>query len=185
MNATKATTRLSQTEYAVLGLLGAADQPLSGYDLNKRAAASGGYVWTPSKSRLYEVLAHLVADGLAVRRDVPQSDRPDKSLYRITSRGRNVLREWIEREEVDDDVERQPFLLKLFFGGAGDSESVARQLETYRDRVASRLGEYEQIERRIAGSERSRFPYLTLRFGIARARATVAWADEALAELRR
>ena len=177
----------------MLGLLGAADEPLSGYDLNKRAAASVGYVWTPSKSRLYEVLAHLVADGLALRRDVPQSDRPDKSLYRITSRGRTVLREWIECEEVDDDVERQPFLLKLFFGGAGDresvarqlGESVARQLGTYRDRVASRLGEYEQIERRIAGSERSRFPYLTLRFGIARARATLAWADEALAELRR
>src|SRR5829696_6643130 len=119
MVATNATTRLSQTEYAVLGLLGTADQPQSGYDLNKRAAGSVGYVWTPSKSRLYEVLAHLVRGGLAERRDVPQPDRPDKSLYRITPRGRTVVREWVEREEVEADVERQPFLLKLFFGGAG------------------------------------------------------------------
>jgi len=184
MTAVTATVRLSQTEYAALGLLGHADRPLSGYDLNKLAARSVGYVWAPSKSRLYEVLARLVGGGLASRHDVRQSDRPDKSLYRITARGRVLLREWIEREEVEGDVERQPFLLKLFFGEAGDRDAVARQLEAYREGFAARLAEYEQIERRIAGCEHDRFPYLTLRFGIARARATVAWADEALAELR-
>jgi DNA-binding PadR family transcriptional regulator len=184
MRAATATVRLSQTEYAVLGLLGHAERPLSGYDLNKLAAQSVGYVWAPSKSRLYEVLARLVEGGLAGRQDVPQSDRPDKSLYRITARGRVLLREWVDREEVEADVERQPFLLKLFFGDAGDRDAVVRQLETYRDGFAARLADYEQIERRIAGCDHDRFPYLTLRFGIARARATVAWADEALAELR-
>ncbi len=49
--------------------------------------------------------------------------------------------------------------------------------------AADRLRDHEKIERRIARNEHDRFPYVTLRFGIARARATIAWADEALEEL--
>jgi hypothetical protein len=43
------------------------------------------------------------------------------------------------------------------------------------------------VERHILEHDRleRHFGYITLRFGIARARATVRWADETLAELRR
>jgi DNA-binding PadR family transcriptional regulator len=177
--------RLTTTEYAVLGLLAHARRPVSGYDLNKFASVSVGYIWAPSKSRLYEVLGRLVDGALARRRDVPQSDRPDKSLYRLTAKGRRALRAWLDDDAFEDDVDRQPFLLKLFFGAQGDRDAIVRQLEAYRDRIAARLADYERIESHILEHDdvTEHFPYMTLRFGIARARATVAWADEVLAEL--
>jgi PadR family transcriptional regulator AphA len=183
--AVKAAARLSMTEYAVLGLLAHVRAGASGYDLMKIATRSVGYIWSPSKTQLYAVLGRLVDQGLATRREVPQDDRPDKSLYRITPRGRQVVRQWVEDADLAEDVERQPFLLKLFFGGQGDRDAIVRQLEAYRARFAERLATYQAIERDILAHDdvRGHFPYMTLRFGIARARATIRWADTILAEL--
>jgi DNA-binding PadR family transcriptional regulator len=185
--AVTAVTRLSLTEYAVLGLLAHARRASSGYDLTKAAQRSVGYIWSPSKTQLYAVLGRLVAQGLATRRDVPQDDRPDKSLYRITAKGRRAMRDWLDDETIEEDVERQPFLLKLFFARHGDPDAMIRQLEAYRAAAAARLATYRGIERHIVEHDRveRHFGYITLRFGIARARATIRWADETLAELRR
>jgi DNA-binding PadR family transcriptional regulator len=177
-------TKLTLTEYALLGLL-AREGTSSGYDLMKAAAGSVGYIWAPSKTQLYTVLGRLVDAGLATRRDVPQPDRPDKSLYRLTAKGRRALGEWLDDLDVPDDVERQPFLLKLFFGGHGNPDAIVRQLEAYRDAAAERLETYRAIERHIVEHDdlERHFGYITLRFGIARAEATIAWADATLEEL--
>jgi DNA-binding PadR family transcriptional regulator len=176
--------RLSLTEYAVLGLL-AREGTSSGYDLMKVAAGSVGYIWSPSKTQLYVVLGRLVDAGLATRRDVPQPDRPDKSLYRITAKGRRAIADWLDDVEVADDVERHPFLLKLFFGHHGAPDAMVRQLEAYRDGAVARLETYRAIERHIVEHDdlERHFGYMTLRFGIARAEATIAWADATLEEL--
>lgn len=123
---------------------------------------------------------------LATRRDVPQDDRPDKSLYRITAKGRPTMRAWLDDETLEEDVERQPFLLKLFFARHGDPDATIRQLDAYRDAAAARLATYRAVERDILdhGHDARHFGYITLKFGIARARATIRWADETLAELR-
>ena len=186
MPTAQATTRLSLTEYAVLGLLAHAPGARSGYDLMKAAQRSVGYIWSPSKTQLYAVLGRLVEHGLATRRDVPQHDRPDKSLYRITARGRRAMRDWLDDETLEEDVERQPFILKLFFARHGDPGATIRQLEAYRAGAADRLATYRAVERHILehDSLERHFGYITLRFGIARARATIRWADETLAELR-
>jgi PadR family transcriptional regulator AphA len=181
-----AATRLSLTEYAVLGLLAHARAAASGYDLMKVAERSVGYIWSPSKTQLYAVLGRLVEQGLATRRDVPQDDRPDKALHRITAKGRRAVRDWLDDEVLEEDVERQPFLLKLFFARHGDPDATIRQVEAYRAAAADRVATYRAIERHILEHDRveRHFGYITLRFGIARARATIRWADETLAELR-
>jgi PadR family transcriptional regulator, regulatory protein AphA len=180
-------TRLSTTEYAVLGLLVHVGREISGYDLLKFASRSVAYIWAPSRSQLYTVLARLVDAGLATRREVRQPHRPDKQLYRVSPAGRGVLVEWLDRVDDQPDPDRNPFLLKLFFGAQADRVAMLAQLQAYRDSVAERLIAYEGIERHIVehDSLEEHFPYMTLRFGIARARATLDWADATLAELRR
>src|SRR5206468_10696994 len=93
--------RLTQTEYAVLATLGHfAAGEVSGYDVKKFVDDALGYVWAPSKTHLYTVLRRLVDTGLATRRDVAQSARPNKQLYRVTERGRELVREWLDRPET-------------------------------------------------------------------------------------
>src|SRR6266545_3475769 len=103
---------LSTTEFAVLGLLSFGER--SGYDLKKAAELGVGYVWTGAKSQVYAVLPRLVEGGFATARHVRQERLPDKQVYRITKRGEEAFRAWLE-EPVDYRSSRSPFLLKIFF----------------------------------------------------------------------
>ena len=83
---------LTTTEAVALGVL--AEGERSGYDLLKRVEASVGHIWSPAKSQLYAVLPRLVYSGLARRRMVRQTSRPDKQLYRLTPAGKEAVRAW-------------------------------------------------------------------------------------------
>jgi len=169
------------TELAVLGLIGFGEA--SGYDLSRSAARSIGQMWAPSRSQIYKVLPRLVAAGYVRSREVEQRGRPDKALYRITPAGRAALRAWIADVEADPPGGTGVFLLKLFFGWSGSPAAVLDQLHAYRTLLEQRLAEFEATEAGLADDEppHSR---IALRHGIARARATLGWADETERELR-
>jgi DNA-binding PadR family transcriptional regulator len=176
------TNKLSTTELAVLGLI--AFGPSSGYDLSRTAARSTGHMWAPSRSQIYKVLPRLVAAGYARSREVEQRGRPDKAVYRITTPGRAALRRWIEEVEPDPPGGTGVFLLKIFLGWNASPAAVLAQLDAYRAVLGSRLAEFERTE---AGLARDEPPHsrVALQHGIARARATLAWADEAERTLSR
>jgi len=176
------TTRLSTTEYAVLGMLSASE--CSGYELQQIARAGIGYVWTAAKSQVYSVLPRLVRDGHATSRLVRQERNPDKQVYRITAKGRRALREWLEEPVEDADSARSPFLLKVFLGGLMSRDALVGHIERRREQAEAELAEYLAIEREIAGVERNYYGYLTLRWGLAQCEAWIRWTDNVLEELR-
>src|SRR5215813_14673456 len=85
---------LSDTEYAVLGLLTFGER--SGYELDKLTQRSIGYFWRPAKSKIYAILPRLVERGLATVTSVVQERRPDKQLYAITPAGEQALSDWLD-----------------------------------------------------------------------------------------
>jgi DNA-binding PadR family transcriptional regulator len=172
---------LSTTELSVLGLLSSGER--SGYDLKKQAEAGGGYVWTAAKSHIYAVLPGLVAGGFATVRHVEQSRRPDKQVYRITKRGRQAFRSWLEEPVDERSGSRSTFLLKIFFGSGMSRDALIAHIERKREDATRELAEYRDIEERIRDEKSSYFGYVTLRWGIAQAEAWIAWADEILGEL--
>jgi PadR family transcriptional regulator, regulatory protein AphA len=164
---------LTATECAVLGLLTRGER--SGYDLAKKAEASVGWVWVPARSQIYAVLPRLVRAGFARSRKVAQSGRPDKQVYRITKRGREAVREWLESSDDRDDT----FLLRVFFGDLMSREALVALIERERELSRERLAQFRAIEE--TGPDYH--PHLTLRWGFAYRRAVVRWADEVLREL--
>jgi PadR family transcriptional regulator, regulatory protein AphA len=168
---------LSDTEYAVLGLLTFGER--SGYELDKLAGRSIGYFWQPAKSKIYAILPRLVERGLADAAHVAQSGRPDKRVYRLTRAGSRELRRWLESGEPVSGVARDGLLLKLFFGAHGDPALLRAQVAGRKERAERQLAELEEIERRI-DRDADFFPYLTLLHGLEDARSTVAWAKRAL-----
>jgi PadR family transcriptional regulator AphA len=178
--ATREATELSTTEFAVLGLLSFGER--SGYELKQAAEAGVGYVWTAAKSHVYSVLPRLVEGGFATTRRVTQKRRPDKQVYRITRKGQRAFRDWLE-EPVDGRGARSPFLLKVFFGGLMSKQALLAHIERKRAQVVRELEEYREIERRIRDEDASYYGYVTLRWGLAQARAWIRWADEILREL--
>jgi DNA-binding PadR family transcriptional regulator len=170
-----ATVTLTATECAVLGLLTKGER--SGYDLAKKAEGSVGWVWSPARSQIYAVLPRLVKAGLATSRKVAQSGRPDKQVYRITKKGREAAREWLESSEDRDET----FLLRVFFGDLMSREALVALIERERELSKQRLVQFREIERK--GPDY--YPSLTLRWGFAYRRAAIRWADEVLRELDR
>jgi len=173
---------LSDTEFAVLGLLTFGER--SGYDLDKLAQRSIGYFWRPAKSKIYAILPRLVERGLAASSTVVQQTRPDKQIYRLTRRGRQALKEWLDSGELPRGVSRDGLLLKLFFGEHADRDALRKQITGRKQRAERQLAELEAIERTI-DRDADFFPYLTLLHGLEDARSTIVWGNRALSELRR
>jgi PadR family transcriptional regulator, regulatory protein AphA len=165
---------LTTTEGVTLGLL--AEGNRSGYDLLKRAEESVGHMWAPAKSQLYAVLPRLVEAGLATRRTVRGTSRPDKHVYRLTSAGRSAVSSWLEHERPRTWDE---LLLKVFFAELLPRDVLLRHLEEYRRVQLDLLAEYESIEPATAHGA------LTLRYGLALVPVRIAWIDDAVQELSR
>jgi PadR family transcriptional regulator AphA len=174
---------LTDTEYAVLGLLTYGAR--SGYDIAQAAKRSIGYFWTPARSQIYAVLPRLVDAGFARRREVPQSTRPDKHVYRLTKRGREEFARWLTDSKVDPDANRYPLLLKLFFGRHAPPETLRAMIEQRREEAEAALQVFEQLERELDGSEKGFYGYMTLLYGLELQRATISWAEVVLAALDR
>jgi PadR family transcriptional regulator, regulatory protein AphA len=174
----------SSTTYAVLGMLTFGET--SGYDLAKfidRSISHFGF--QPARSQVYAALHRLVTLGWATERAVTQRDRPDKRLYRTSPQGEHALRRWLEAPDVEPEIVRSPFLLKVFFGSMVPPETLLAQVKEAHRRAVEELEVLEEIECELETLDRSdlRFPGLVLRYGLAHNRASVAWTVEMLHEL--
>jgi PadR family transcriptional regulator AphA len=173
-NSPDKTTSLTPTEYAVLGLLTWGEK--SGYDLQKRAEQSVGYFWTPAKSRIYAVLPRLVEAGLVRRREVAQSGRPNKQLYRLTRAGEDALRRWIAEEPLEPETSRNTLLVKLFFGDLAEPEAALGHIRQRRAEAEQLKAEIEAID---AKGRDDLYPRLTRLYGLEHAKAIIRWAKAA------
>jgi PadR family transcriptional regulator AphA len=167
---------LTATECAVLGLL--TRGPKSGYDLKKAIEHSVGYFWGPAKSQIYAVLPRLVEAGNVTSRKVAQSQRPDKQVYRITPRGREALRDWIDRPPAEWPPERNPLLLKLFFGELGSPELLLAHVRERRVEAERLKAELDELDENVRDRARDFYPRLTRRYGQLYADGIIRWAAE-------
>ncbi|MEV1177652.1 PadR family transcriptional regulator [Nonomuraea sp. NPDC049784] len=98
--------------HAVLALL--TDGPSHGYELKNRFEAAIGPQWGGLNiGHLYQILDRLVRDGHVVRSHVAQSDRPDKTLYQLTSEGAAELTGWATAPHARAGGFRDELFLKL------------------------------------------------------------------------
>ena len=169
------TAQLTTTEAAVLGLL--SHGPRSGYDLRKDVESSVGYFWGPAKSQIYAVLPRLVEEGYAGVRKVAQAERPDKSVYRLTRAGRAALKRWIEETPAPPDPDRNPLLLKVFFGEVASQEVLVEHIRQRRLEAEALRSYLEEIE------EDDLHARLTISWGLEYAGAVIRWAKQAEREL--
>jgi Virulence activator alpha C-term len=73
---------------------------------------------------------------------------------------------------------REPGLLKLFFGALADGEDMTRLARARVKLYTEELERYEAIEKTIMDEPDLRYPYATLRLGVAWAKACLAFWTE-------
>src|SRR5262252_552458 len=132
------TEYLPTTSYVILGLL--TFREMSGYDLKQLINKNiTHFYWSPAKSQIYGELRRLESHGLVTMREVPQTLRPDKRLYHITSKGIEAMQHWLEHSGVEPDSYKSALLLKVFFGHMLSPSTTVRLLEERRKQIAQEL----------------------------------------------
>ena len=91
---------------ALLAVLGAAAEPMYGYQIAKTLERQGDGVLSGKQSALYPVLRNLEGAALLESQVEPSISGPPRRYYSITPFGRDILRAWSDawcatRDSVD------------------------------------------------------------------------------------
>lgn len=131
----------SLTEWAVLGLLGGG--PAHGFALARElgTAAPLGRIITVRRPLVYRALDRLEAVGwCAPVQTEPGKAGPDRTVYRITPKGRRGLKRWLSQPVTHVRDLRIEFLLKVGLNrrdGEEIDDLVSRQQEVLEKTLAA------------------------------------------------
>jgi DNA-binding PadR family transcriptional regulator len=173
--------RQDQTQTAVLGALSV--MPMTGYALRQEIRDTLGHFWSESFGQIYPALAELEREGLVERRG---AERTGSSTFAITPAGTARLRDLLS-EQAQPSQPRNGLLLRLFFGRQLGPDACRRLVEEAQGRAQKQLATLAAVRREVLADQEHTadraYWLLTVSAGEHTARATIAWADEALAAL--
>ena len=182
--------RSRQTDLAVLGALSVA--PMSGYAVREAIRDVLGQFWSESFGQIYPALTRLEAEGHVERL---AGERKGSFRYALTAAGRERLHALLATP-VETAPPRNGLLLRLFFGHELGAQASAALVREHRDRALAALdslalaraeveaeAESEADSGAESGAGHRRYALLVISAGEHSARAALAWAEQALAEL--
>jgi DNA-binding PadR family transcriptional regulator len=135
------TSRLTDTSYAVLGLV-ERFEPITPYRLKQVAQVSILHFWSIPHTQIYTECTRLAEAGLLDEQREETGRR--RRVYTLSGAGREALDRWREDPTTDIYELRDPGLLKLFCGA-----DPARLAETQLEQHERRL----ELYRQLAGNE--------------------------------
>lgn len=174
-------------QYAILGLISARAEGAHGYQLKVEFDALYADFWSLNYGQLYRTLERLERAGHVGATELFQSGRPSRKVYRITSRGRQSLDDWLLSPPTHEPRPmRDELSVKLLF-----LTDVKRPdtLALVRSQRAVYLHQLARLtKRRTALEERSEddlpVTRLLLLQADMRVRADLAWLDLVERELQ-
>ncbi len=163
----------------ILGLLSHED--MTGYAIKKRMDTTLSFFWGASFGSIYPTLKGLVESGLAVKRNVVESNR-NKITYAITEQGRIHLRAWLALPVQKDEI-RYETLLKLFFADETDEKTTIAHIRSFEAKIRKELpflrGAVQELEGIVEGNRAHFYYLLTAKFGVKAYEAYLEWCEEA------
>jgi len=176
--------------HAVLAAL--LDGEASGYQLAKIFDVSVSNFWHSVPQQLYAELTKLETDGLIAGREVVQERRPNKRVFTLTDAGRAELAGFMARSSKPSFI-RDDLLVKVHAAEAGDTQTLAEQLEERGVQARGKIALFDQLLLRLRGTaEEQAFlaesprigPYLTCLRGRAFEQENLTWCTWAAQVLR-
>jgi PadR family transcriptional regulator AphA len=178
---------MSVLKYILLGSLNYV--PLTGYQLKKFMDESTSHFWYAQTSQIYRTLGDLERDGLVTSEIEEQDDHPDRRRYHIAQAGRDALRAWLVQPMTNLETPKDTLLVRLFFSGAVDKETLLTQLRLQRSLRQQHLTELQTVTRALIADTAARAPEMlphtrlweaARRQGELTEEAYVRWLDETI-----
>ena len=167
-------------------LINLQQDPGTGYDVLQRFKTGLAHVWQASHQQIYRELDNMRGAGLLDCETVPQAERPDRKVYRITPAGRAELDAWLATPLGPSPV-RQPLFAKFFAWEDWPAEGRQQELAALREQLQQRMQTYAAIEQEWFSDPRGlgpaeRAPWHTLRLGQRLTETWLTWIEEIQAE---
>lgn len=171
--------RSDQSQTAILGALSI--MPMTGYALREEIKDTLGHFWSESFGQIYPALAELEKNGLVKRQEGQHAGR-----FGVTDAGIARLRELLS-EPPQATKPRNGLMLRLFFGSQLGPQACQELVLDAREQAEAALARMETARSQVSDdpnlAQAAPYVLLTISAGEHSARATIAWADEALAQL--
>jgi DNA-binding PadR family transcriptional regulator len=158
-------------------ILGALDEPRSGYELKRWFDEVFSFFWNADQSQIYRTLNRLCDQEFLSVRATASPIGPDKRVYRTTAKGRVELKRWL-KEGPASPAQRSAIYAQLIFLSKLSNRDALAFLRAFKAQADHLVASLEQVpddnsavaseaERRVAFFNRA-----SLTLGLARARAT-------------
>jgi len=171
--------------HALLGLI--SYQPSTGYELRTTFSESVQFFWNATLPQIYRTLNQMESQGWLTVKVEPQEGKPSRKIYSITDAGMKELTDWlITKPEMAP--ERNPLLIKVFFGRLANGEALKNIIEDCRAYHTKILEQYEtetasviqQYAEACCSQGDAAYWKLTLDFGQRYSKMVVEWCDHAV-----
>jgi PadR family transcriptional regulator, regulatory protein AphA len=171
--------------HALLGLI--SYKPSTGYELRTTFSESVQFFWNATLPQIYRTLNQMESQGWLTVKIEPQEGKPNRKVYSITDAGIKELTHWL-MSKPEITPERNPLLLKVFFGRMIHPDALKIIIIGCREYHAKLLAQYEtetidviqQYAEACSSPEDAAFWGLTLDFGQRYSKMVVEWCDHAL-----
>ncbi|HXT89290.1 MAG TPA: PadR family transcriptional regulator [Trebonia sp.] len=179
--------QLTSFEHILLGMICLA--PSSGYDLKRIFAVTPMGVYQPSSGALYPALRRLEQQGLVQAQAVASQDTASargRRVYEPTAAGRTAHTSWLRTPVEPATVGRDLGLHLMRFVMMEHLlplEEVLGFLRSLADAMAVFTAQLEQATGAVSDGDGDRHPRLALDHGLAVHRASLRWAEDAIAAL--
>jgi DNA-binding PadR family transcriptional regulator len=165
--------------YFVLGLL--TEQSMSGYDIRRLLKSLGWLMGNPSFGAIYPALHALLEDKLVTVETSSQSNTRIRKIYTITNAGRQALQDWVT-QPGKSQTNVKSFVMALILVGNLAQDRLTEHLEQRRETVAAHYAAMNPVLEDL-GEQVSQGQRMAIEYGMATARAELAWLDQTLARL--
>lgn len=178
---------MSTLGYALLALL--STRPRTGYELAQRMRRPIAHMWAAQHSQIYPELARLADAGWVTSTVIPGPGPRDTRRYTITAPGLEALATWAD-SPLAPEVPRSEMLLRVRSLWLVSPERAVAFAAEQRRRCLERLTVLDQEAAEFAPDDvlstghPEFFAYTTLRYGVLRTQAALAWWDWLLQQLR-
>ncbi|MFB8371829.1 PadR family transcriptional regulator [Pseudarthrobacter sp. NPDC055928] len=181
--------------YALLALLTV--EPMTGYDLAKRFESSVAFVWHAPDSQIYPEVRKMAKEALLEAEEISWGPNGKKTQYRITSKGRDAFRQWMNTP-LEYSRERDPVHLKAAYLEWAEPSAARQHMQAHIDYHTMRRAQWtgmiaelrgatnEMLNKRLAATpeqDRRRtleYKIFTYEGLIARAETEIEWGKQGL-----
>ncbi len=137
-------------EYILLGLI--QEEPTHGYALFEklRNNLELSLIWQVKRSKLYYLLDKLETDGYLSSFLSKEGPYPERNVYQITTKGSELLEQWLYSPVLSTRYVRLAFLSKLYFAIRENREKavelISAQIEVCRGWLSNLEDEYSTLD---------------------------------------